>query len=49
MENLLWIVVGVLLLMCLTTLKAVWRLKFQVELLQKDIAALHNNSRGPGE
>ncbi len=40
MEHLIWIVSGVLLLMALTALKAVWKLKADVQSLQSQIDAL---------
>ncbi len=40
MENLLWVIVSVLLLMCLTSLKAIWRLRFRVDALEKEVQIL---------
>lgn len=40
METLLWIISGVVLLMALTALKSVWKLKSQVKSLELDMAII---------
>ena len=42
MENLLWVISGVLLLMSLTALKAVWKLQAQVKDLEEQVQKWKN-------
>ena len=47
MENFWWIVSGVLLLMCLTSLKAIWRLQAKVGDLEKEVLGLKAGVKTP--
>ena len=42
MENFLLIISAVLLLMCLTALKAIWKLNYRVETLEKEAKAIRS-------